>query len=436
MISRAAKANKSAFPRAEGLDELNLPPGSVTPDYGSFCISGIPSTIMQHFGVKPAGIPLPPGALGETNGIENIVLLILDGCGMSAWQRQQKSGFVRAMTSKGSVRPITTVFPSTTAAALTAFATGLTPQEHGLHEWFLFIKDLDAVIATLPFSFAHDEGRETLRGHMEPRALFTGEPIFGRLKRAGVHVESFVSRALVATSYTSLVHRTTEKVAYSSSSDMTAILRKRLESARTPSFFYVYWSYIDTIEHKYGPATDESELEAASISFVLQKGLIERLGRAAAKRTLVIVSADHGQVPIDPGKTIYLNRYREVVNGLRKLRSGRPIPATGSARDVFLHVRPDEEERVAELLAKRLHGRASVVSVKSAVEHGLFGLNRPCKKFRERVGSLIILPYGNGTVWYRDTPDYELDLRGHHGGLSREEMTVPLAVGRISDLQR
>jgi hypothetical protein len=422
------------------LNEFALPPGSVTPEYGSYCISGIPSTIMQHFGAKPVGTPLPRDAIGETKGIDNVVFLLLDGFGMSAWRRQQGEGFVKTMSKRGSVRSITTVFPSTTAAALTTFATGLTPQEHGLHEWFLYIKDLDAVIATLPFSFARDyndrRANETLKGHMNPATLFSGKPIFGRLREAGVQVQSFLSRGLAGTSYNTVAYASTDKVVFSSGPEMATLLRKAIESARRPSFFYVYWSYIDATEHRYGPATDESELEASSVSYVLQKGLVERLGRRAAKRTLLIASADHGQVPISPEKTIYLNKYRTVVNGLRKLKSGLPIPANGSARDVFLHVQEDKEEKVMDLLAKGLAGRASVVRVRDAVEHGLFGLNKPSRKFKERVGSLLILPHGNRTVWYRDTPDYELDLRGHHGGLSREEMMVPLAVARVSDLQR
>lgn len=413
-----------------------LPPGSVVPEYGSYCVSGIPSAIAKHFGVRPPGTPLPKDSLGETKGIDNVVLFVFDGFGMSAWRQQQSEGFVKSMTEKGSVRPITTVFPSTTAAALTTFATGLTPQEHGLFEWFLYIKSLDAVIATLPFSFASDPGRETLRGRMEPRALFTGEPIFKDLQNAGVSTVSYVSRALVGTSYTSLVHKASKKVAYSSGSDMVAQLRKNLESARGPSYHYVYWSYVDTIEHRYGPATDESELEAAGISFVIQKGLIERLSGSVAKRTLIVASADHGQVPVNPRETIYLNRYRGVINRLRRLKSGRPIPATGSARDVFLHVEADKQEEAEELLAERMEGSASIINVGAAVSQGLFGLNRPCRKFKERAGSTIILPHGNGTVWYKETPDFALAMRGHHGGLSKEEMTVPLAVGRVSDLQR
>ncbi|MDV3244648.1 MAG: alkaline phosphatase family protein [Nitrososphaerales archaeon] len=420
------------------MQEFSLPPRSIVPRYGSYCISGIPSTIMGILGAKPVGERLPDDAFGsvDVNGIDNVVLLILDGFGMSAWRRQQREGFVKAMSENGNVRPITTVFPSTTAAALTTFATGLTPQQHGLPEWFVYMKDLDAVVATLPFSFAKDSGRETLRGHMKARALFSGEPIFRKLREAGVQAHSFVSRALAGTSFTSFVHRDSDKVAYSGASDMATHLRRRIEAARRPSFFHVYWSYIDTIEHRYGPRTDESELEATSISFVLRRGLLDKLDRRAAKRTLLVASADHGQVRVSPEKTLYLNRYRTLVRSLKRMKTGAPIPATGSARDVFLHVQKDKEDEVKRFLTQRLAGRSSVVRIRDAMERGLFGLGRPSRKFTDRAGSLLLLPYGNGTIWYRDRPDYEFDLRGHHGGLSKEEMTVPLAVGRLSDLQR
>lgn len=420
------------------MPELSLPPGSVMPRYGSYCISGIPSTILEIFGAKPVSKKLPAQAFGgvDVEGVENVVLLIMDGFGMSAWRRQQKEGFVKTMMSKGSVRPITTVFPSTTAAALTTFGTGLTPQEHGLPEWFVYMKNVDAVVATLPFSFMHDDARETLRGRMNPRSLFNGEPIFRRLSEAGVESHSLVSRALVGTSYTSLVHKASEKIGYSSASDMSTHLRRGVEAARRPSFFYVYWSYVDTIEHRYGPKTDESELEASSISFMIQRGFIDKLERKAARKTLLIATADHGQVQVSPEKTLYLNRYRSLVSKLRKTKSGTRIPATGSARDVFLLVQRGEEEEAREILAKRLAGRASIVRVGDAVQAGLFGLGSPSLKFRERAGDLLILPHGNGTIWYKDRPSYAFDLRGHHGGLSKEEMTVPLAVGRVSNLQR
>jgi predicted MPP superfamily phosphohydrolase len=63
-------------------------------------------------------------------------------------------------------------------------------------------------------------------------------------------------------------------------------------------------------------------------------------------------------------------------------------------------------------------------------------LNNPSRKFRDRVGNILVLPHGKRTIWFKGDRGYDLELSGHHGGLTKDEMTVPLAVGRLSDLQR
>ena len=387
-------------------------------------------------GVEPPGPQLSTDLLSDfdLSGVENVVLLVVDGLGMNEWRRQGDAGLVRDLTRGGRVNEVTTVFPSTTAAALTTLATGLTPQEHALPEWFVYMKEVNSVVATLPFSFIGDWGRETLKGRMRPRALFRGTTLFRRLNDAGVVTYSFINRSLVDSTYTTLVHRDSRVLPYSSSSDLTASLRRTVESARGPSFLYVYWSRVDSVEHEYGPNTDESELEAASISFLLHTGFIGRLSRQAAKRTLIIVTADHGQVRVDPEDTLYLNRYRSVTSKFRKVGGKRITPA-GSPRDVFLHMEEESVDETQKVLSDRLAGSATVLKTEDAIRAGLFGLNTPSKKFRERVGDLLILPHGTGTVWYRGGRGYDLELRGLHGGLSGEEMTVPLALGRVSELQ-
>jgi len=70
-----------------------------------------------------------------------------------------------------------------------------------------------------------------------------------------------------------------------------------------------------------------------------------------------------------------------------------------------------------------------------AIDEGLFGVNTPSRKFRRRVGNLMILPHAKKTVWYRYRKGDALALRGHHGGLLKDEMTIPLASARVSDLQ-
>ena len=53
----------------------------------------------------------------------------------------------------------------------------------------------------------------------------------------------------------------------------------------------------------------------------------------------------------------------------------------------------------------------------------------------ERIGNLMILPYGNGTVWFKDSEDQKISFLGQHGGLNEQEMMVPFAMARLSSLK-
>ena len=413
-----------------------LPPGAVRPDYSGYCLSNVPATILSFFGVRESRPLLPKDALGnvETSGVENVVLLLCDGLGYREWKRQSEKGFIGALSKRGSVRPITTVFPSTTAAALTTVSTGLTPQEHGLPEWYVYMKELGEVIVTLPFARVGDKGRDTLEGVINPKELFDGQTIFQKLSSAGVSCTSLTNRALAYTSYSTVSRRGSDVVPYSAASDLTVSLRRLVERSRGPNLFYAYWSFVDTIEHVYGPNTDEADVEASLISHAFQEGFLSKLDREAARRTLVLVTADHGQVQVAPEETVYMNRWGKLTKALELSPSGTTIPPWGSARDAYLQVQEDKLEVTKRYLEKKLEGVASVLKTEDAVKDGLFGINRPTRKFLGRVGNLMILPHGTKTVWFRYRKGDSLDLRGHHGGLSEDEMTIQLAAARVSDI--
>jgi predicted AlkP superfamily pyrophosphatase or phosphodiesterase len=415
-----------------------LPPGSVRPDYGGFCLSNVPGTILTLLGSEWAGGRLPQDALGstETSEVENVVLMLFDGLGYNEWTRQSGKGFIGALSKRGSVRPITTVFPSTTAAALTTISTGLTPQEHSLPEWYVYMQEVGEVIVTLPFTRAGESGRDTLVGAMDPAALFDGATIFERLKALGVPSVSFTNRVLAYSAYSKLSRRGSELTPYASASDLAVSLRRQVEGSRGPKLFYVYWSYVDTLEHIYGPDTDETTVEASLVSHAFSEGFLSMLSREAARRTLVLATADHGQVKVDPEETLYMNRFRKLVNALDTSPSGKKIPPWGSARDLYVKVDEDKLDETESYLAKKLAGIASVLKTEEAVREGLFGVNRPTRKFLRRVGNLMILPHGTKTVWFRYRRGDTLDLKGHHGGLAKDEMIIPLASGRASDLLR
>ena len=84
------------------------------------------------------------------------------------------------------------------------------------------------------------------------------------------------------------------------------------------------------MEHIYGPNTEEVRSEAASISRALKEDLVDKLGARAAKETLVVATADHGQVLSPPDETLILNRYRKLVGNLARSDRGEKILPWGA----------------------------------------------------------------------------------------------------------
>jgi hypothetical protein len=68
----------------------------------------------------------------------------------------------------------------------------------------------------------------------------------------------------------------------------------------------------------------------------------------------VLLSADHGQVDVHPGRVDYLDVLWPELSTYLTQR------AAGSGRDVFLHVAPDTADHVAANLQERLGARALV----------------------------------------------------------------------------
>jgi len=89
-----------------------------------------------------------------------------------------------------------------------------------------------------------------------------------------------------------------------------------------------------------------------------------------------------------------------------------------------------------ELLRKKIGDKAKVVETKDAINDGLFGQGNVGNQFVDRAGNLLILPYGNETVWFEHFKDIKYNPIGQHGGLNLEEMVVPLAVTRLDKLRQ
>lgn len=407
------------------------------PYYRKNCISNIPGTILNFFGDNNKR-KLPKKMTENIDGeLNNVVLFVLDGLGFNQFLHYYKDlKFLTNLAEKSEVFPLTSVFPSQTTNALSTLNTGLTPQEHGLFEYYIYLKEIDMIVNTLRFEpIGSNYRNELVENGFKPATLFKGKTIHNKLKKSGVKTYTHIFTSYAYSPCSKLLFEGSKIIPSIKSSDLIVNLRKNLEKTNGPTYFFVHLSNLDTIAHQYGPHSYEYYVELSTISSLIQKELVEKIKQKTAKETLFLVTADHGGVNINPKKTTYLNCFPDVIENLQYGKRGKQILPTGSARDVFLHIVEKKLTETKDLLNQKIGSKAKVIETKDAIKDGIFGFGEVGKEFLERAGNLLILPYRNETVWFEHFKNRKINLLGHHGGLNEGEMLVPFTITKLNNLK-
>src|SRR5207244_4881376 len=137
------------------------------PDYAGGSLVNLVASIVASRGGEPRHEPLRNFELASR--AQNLVLLIIDGLGDNYLMRHG-AGSELARRRRHS---LTSVFPSTTASAITTSYTGRTPLEHGLTGWFVYFGAAGCVSAALPFRSRGDMASLTARGVSAERSVDT-----------------------------------------------------------------------------------------------------------------------------------------------------------------------------------------------------------------------------------------------------------------------
>jgi hypothetical protein len=104
---------------------------------------------------------------------------------------------------------------------------------------------------------------------------------------------------------------------------------------------------------------------------------------------------------------------------------GKPLAPAGSCRDLFLHVLPERLGEVEARLAELLAGVAEVRPVEALLAEGLFGPN-VTEALTSRLANLVVLPAPGEAAYWLEPGRFEQRFHGQHGGLSANEMEIPL----------
>lgn len=407
----------------------------IKPQYGGRCFADLPSTIQRLLTGAGRAALAPEIMAGLADRYDTVIFLFIDSFGWRFFEQAAPDyPALQRFLQHGRAEKITAQFPSTTAAHVTTIHSGLPAAISGVYEWFYYEPQVDAMIAPLLFSFAGDETRDTLTKTGIPASqLFPTRTIYQALAAAGVKSLAFQHVSIAATTFSKQLLAGAETRPFKTITQGLVNLAQALAEQQGPAYFFFYYDEIDAICHRHGPAAVQTEAEIDTFLSVLERQFFRRL-RKRRGRTLLMLTADHGQMGVNPRTTIYLNRRPEFVGLERFLKHNRqryPLMPAGSPRDLFLAVHDERLDEAQAFLRARLAGRAEVHKTADLIAAGFFGPLPPAPVFLARVGNLVILPLAGEAVFWYEKDRFEQKYWGHHGGLSREEMEIPLLLIEI-----
>lgn len=414
--------------RTPELAALGLPTEFVLPCY-DISIANLPATAAAALGGEvEGGLPsLPANLCGDLiAGVRRVVWLIFDSVGwlhLSCLLEQEPELFLARLARDGRFLPITSVFPSTTTSALTTLWTGFAPAQHGLVGHTLYLREFGVVADMLMLSPSGAARREELVERGLDRETFLPVPGLGHsLAANGIVTRALINMELARTGFSHLSFRGVAQVTrFVTAADMAVLLRQTLEAHPEERLLVSgYLAEIDSIGHMHGPQSASWCAELRSVDRSLEHEFVRPLSPELRKGTLLMVTADHGQMT-GQGSPILLADHPQLADDLL-------LPATGSARTAYIYVRQGRLEAVREYLERHLSDQFAVLDSRAALEAGLLGPVTSAAMPASRLGDLILMARDHFLFNHRRR---EHRPKGMHAGSSPEEMLTPLLMVRL-----
>ena len=373
------------------------------PDYTGGGLVNLMASIVAGRGGAPRHPLLASLSAAQVAEARNVVLFIIDGLG-DGYVTRRGAGGELARRRRGAM---TSVFPPTTASAITTSYTGCTPLEHGLTGWFTYFGAAGCVSAALPFRSRGDNISLRERG-VTPAQTYLRPSLFASLPVRSIVV---TYRQIIDSDYNVRHCEGAERYAYETLDGLVLETERAVKSGDDRKFIYAYWPWYDTVSHQHGSESAQAAAELAKVDAAFG-ALVARL---SGTDTLLIATADHGFMDSAPEESLELPAF---------LASQLRFPLCGERRVAYCHVHSPQDfiRRAKDHFGDRADVRAS----RELVDEGWFGPGAAHPSFAERIGDVALVMRGNYTVkdW---TPGESRHLHiGNHGGTSESEMMIPL----------
>lgn len=380
----------------------------IKPDFDNSLLN-LTASICETYDCKSNYKPLPNLPIEELKKKKNIILMVVDGMGYNLFNELANESLLKSKLLK----PLSSVFPSTTAVAITSILTGLSPQEHALTGWFVYLKELGSGAKILPLipRYSNEEYFKNKDDSNEIYGLSSLIDNFG-VDSYFIHLEKYQDD-----SYQKLLRGESYFYGFQELKEISPIIKNvlNIDNSNNKKFIYTYWNGLDNVSHREGHRSEEALSHFTEIQAELDK-IIKSID---FEETALIVTADHGFVDVPDS-----NKLR--VKDIPGLRECLVLPLMGEPRSPYCYLRSRKEKEFKEIWEKYLSSYSSLFQIDEMVEKEIFGRNTINPKFTDRVGDYVIVMNDGFVLLDNVVLEHEMNLKGYHGGMTKDEMLVPL----------
>lgn len=322
---------------------------------------------------------------------KHLILVLLDGMGVNIINRYlDEDDFLRKHVRK----TITSVFPPTTVAATNAVLSGLPPYSSGYLGWVQYFgKEKTNQIVFLNQDF-YDSSRkfdEILRDK-----YLVYPTIYEQIEKHNPKVKT---------------HELFPSFRLNGFESFDKQVDRAIELTKTDerNFTYIYWTQPDFIQHDFGTESEEVEKILKSLN-----AQAERLAQEVNQDTVILIIADHGLTNVI-GIDLFADH--QLMNMLKRKPSMEP-------RATNFFVKPLLKKKFKRIFNMKYGSEFKLYSKDELIASGLLGYGVKHHLLDEFLGDYIAISIGNKMFNFKEHSRF----LGHHAGLTKEEMEVPLII--------
>jgi hypothetical protein len=394
-----AKAILPAAPSEGSYRALNVP---AAPAFGRRSVADVLTSAAASIGVEGFAntLGLPPAS--------RVCVVLADGLGRNLLkQKSAHTPFLRSVMQAGQGEVpvwLDSTFPSTTAAALASFGTGLPPGRHGMVGYDVLDPAQDKVVNMLgnwdanvdplawqphPTVFERAAGSATVTTVSLPQ--FGDSPMTRAALRGGNFVSAVTAHARTAAAAEAM-------------------------AAAGPALMYFYVNELDKAGHRYGCQSEQWEHQLEELD-----ATVKRLNSSLPAGTTVLLTADHGMLDVPEQQRIDYAADPALIEGVRH--------TAGEPRMVHLYLDDPADaaarERLLAAWRTRFGDRIWAFGREDAIAAGLFGSMSPA--VAPRIGDVMIAARDALALYdTRRVRPAAMEVVGQHGSLTKAEREVPL----------